>query len=61
MLHTNPMLGGSLDGVWFHIAPISAGVFGVPAGALGLVLVSLVTAPPPRESRGLVEHIRAPE
>jgi len=61
MLHTNPMLGGSLDGVWFHIAPISAGVFGVPAGALGLVLVSLLTAPPPRESRGLVEHIRAPE
>jgi len=61
MLHTNPMLGGSLDGVWFHIAPISAGVFGVPAGALGLVLVSLVTAPPPRTSRGLVEHIRAPE
>ncbi|MBW8898665.1 MAG: cation acetate symporter [Massilia sp.] len=61
MLHTNPMLGGSLDGVWFHIAPISAGVFGVPAGALGLVLASLMTAPPPRESRGLVEHIRAPE
>jgi cation/acetate symporter len=61
MLHTNPMLGGSLDGVWFHIAPISAGVFGVPAGALALFVVSLVTAPPPRESRGLVEHIRAPE
>jgi cation/acetate symporter len=61
MLHTNPMLGGSLDGAWFHIAPISAGVFGVPAGALALVLVSLVTAPPPRASRGLVEHIRAPE
>jgi cation/acetate symporter len=61
MLHTNPMLGGSLEGVWFHIAPISAGVFGVPAGALALVLVSLVTARPPRESRGLVEHIRAPE
>jgi cation/acetate symporter len=61
MLHTNPMLGGSLEGVWFHIAPISAGVFGVPAGALALVLVSLVTPRPPRESRGLVEHIRAPE
>jgi cation/acetate symporter len=61
MLHTNPMLGGSLDAAWFHIAPISAGVFGVPAGALALVVASLATAPPPRESRGLVEHIRAPE
>jgi cation/acetate symporter len=61
MLHTNPMLGGSLDGVWFHIAPISAGVFGVPAGALALVAVSLATAPPSRESAGLVDHIRAPE
>jgi cation/acetate symporter len=61
MLHTNPMLGGSLDAVWFHIAPISAGVFGVPAGALALVVFSLLTAPPPRESGGLVEHIRAPE
>ncbi len=61
MLHTNPMLGGSLDAVWFHIAPISAGVFGVPAGALALVVASLVTAPPPRESGGLVAHIRAPE
>ncbi|MFJ1472286.1 sodium:solute symporter family protein [Massilia orientalis] len=61
MLHTNPMLGGSLDAVWFHIAPISAGVFGVPAGALALVVASLVTAPPPRASGGLVAHIRAPE
>ncbi|KQY16635.1 sodium:solute symporter [Massilia sp. Root133] len=61
MLHTNPMLGGNLDAVWFHIAPISAGVFGVPAGALALVVASLVTAPPPRASGGLVAHIRAPE
>jgi cation/acetate symporter len=61
MLHTNPMLGGSLDAAWFHIAPISAGVFGVPAGALALVVASLLTAPPPRESGGLVAHIRAPE
>jgi cation/acetate symporter len=61
MLHTNPILGGSLDATWFHIAPISAGVFGVPAGLAALVIGSLLTAPPPRESTGLVEHIRAPE
>jgi cation/acetate symporter len=61
MLHTNPILGGSADSAWFHIAPISAGVFGVPAGLSVLALVSLLTPPPPRESVGLVDHIRAPE
>jgi cation/acetate symporter len=61
MLHTNPVLGGSLDGVWFHIAPISAGVFGVPAGITALVVVSLLTAPPGRASDGLVDYLRAPE
>jgi cation/acetate symporter len=61
MLHTNPMLGGSLDAAWWHIAPISAGVFGVPAGLATIVLVSLLTAPPHRASDGLVDYIRAPE
>ena len=61
MLHTNPMLGGSADALWFHIAPISAGVFGVPAGALALVATSLLTAPPPKASGALADHIRAPE
>lgn len=61
MLHTNPMLGGDAGAVWFHIAPISAGVFGVPAGLATLVVVSLLTPPPSPASTGLVEHIRAPE
>jgi cation/acetate symporter len=61
MLHTNPVLGGSLDAVWFHIAPISAGVFGVPAGITALVVVSLLTAAPDRASDGLVDYLRAPE
>lgn len=61
MLHTNPILGGSADNSWFHIAPISAGVFGVPAGLAMLAVVSLLTPPPPRESTGLVEYLRAPE
>jgi cation/acetate symporter len=59
MLRTNPMLGGSLDLLWFGIAPISAGVFGVPAGAVGLVVGSLSTRAPERS--GLVDYIRAPE
>jgi cation/acetate symporter len=61
MVHTNPILGGDANAAWFHIAPISAGVFGVPAGLAMLAVVSLLTPPPPRESIGLVEHIRAPE
>jgi len=61
MLHTNPILGGSADAAWFHIAPISAGVFGVPAGLAVLVIASLLSPPPSAASVGLVEHIRAPE
>ncbi|WP_051971872.1 sodium:solute symporter family protein [Massilia sp. 9096] len=61
MLHTNPILGGDADATWFHIAPISAGVYGVPAGLAILVAVSLLTPAPARAAEGLVEHIRAPE
>jgi cation/acetate symporter len=46
MLHTSPVLGGSAAGQWFHIAPISAGIFGVPAGLLTIVVVSLLTPAP---------------
>ena len=61
MLHTNPILGGSAAGQWFHIAPISAGVFGVPAGLAVLVVVSLCTRAPDAVSNGFVDHVRAPE
>ncbi|CAM3007649.1 sodium:solute symporter family protein [Janthinobacterium lividum] len=61
MLHTSTMLGGNASGQWFHIAPISAGIFGVPAGLAAAVLVSWLTPVPGRRSTGLVEHIRAPE
>ncbi len=61
MLHTSTMLGGNAGGQWWHIAPISAGIFGVPAGLAATVLVSWLTPAPKRRSTGLVEHIRAPE
>ena len=61
MLLTNPILGGSAAGQWFHIAPISAGIFGVPAGLAVLVAVSLLTRPPGVQARALVDHIRSPE
>jgi cation/acetate symporter len=61
MLHTNPVLGGAAAGQWFHIAPISAGIFGVPAGLLTIVAVSLLTPAPNRQAQALVDYIRAPE
>jgi cation/acetate symporter len=61
MLHTNPILGGSATAQWFHIAPISAGVFGVPAGIIALVVGSLLTRAPDQAAHRLLDHIRAPE
>jgi cation/acetate symporter len=61
MLHTNPILGGSTAAQWFHIAPISAGIFGVPAGIAALVVASLLTRAPDHAAQGLLDHIRAPE
>jgi cation/acetate symporter len=60
MVHTHPALGGSANGLWFNISPISAGVFGVPAGMLAIVVVSLLTSPPDRRTDALVDHIRTP-
>ena len=61
MLTTNPILGGSAAAQWFHIAPISAGVFGVPAGMAVLVAVSLLTRAPDAASAAFLDHLRAPE
>jgi cation/acetate symporter len=61
MLHANPILGGSASGLWFGIAPNSAGVFGVPAGLLAMVIVSLLTPEPDAQSLALLRHIRTPE
>ena len=60
MLHTHPALGGSAAAQWFHIAPISGGVFGVPAGMLAIVIVSLLTAPPDHRTETLLNDLRSP-
>ena len=60
MLRTYPALGGSADNQWFGIAPISAGVFGVPAGFITIALVSLLTPAPGPRSDALVDHLRTP-
>ena len=60
MLHTNPTLGGSPGNQWFQIAPLSAGVFGVPAGFLTIAAVSLMTPKPDKRVLALIEHLRSP-
>lgn len=60
MLRTYPALGGSSLNQWFGIAPISAGVFGVPAGFISIALISLLTSAPDRGTDALVDHIRTP-
>lgn len=45
---------------WWDIAPISAGLFGVPLGFAVIIVVSLLTKTPPKEIQDLVEHVRYP-
>jgi cation/acetate symporter len=53
-------LGVAGDARWFGVAPVAAGVFGVPAGAAVLWLVSLLTAPPAPAEREMAERLRLP-
>ena len=50
----------ALDGRWFGIDPVAAGVFGVPAGCLALVLVSLMTPSPAPEQLAMLDALRRP-
>lgn len=60
MLHTHPTLGGAAADQWFHIAPISAGIFGVPAGLCAIIVVSLLTPAPDHRTEALLKHLRSP-
>jgi cation/acetate symporter len=46
--------------LWWDILPISAGLFGVPLGFAVIILVTLVTPAPSKETQELVEHVRYP-
>ena len=48
------------DNIWWGIQPISAGLWGVPLGFLVIIVVSLLTPAPDRETQELVEHVRYP-
>ena len=60
MLQSNPTLGGSISNQWFHIAAVSAGVFGVPAGFLALMVVTLLTPAPDERTLIMVDQLRGP-
>jgi cation/acetate symporter len=59
MVTRYPFFGINAPKVW-EIDPISSAVFGVPAGFLVIVVVSLLTPAPRRELQELVEHVRYP-
>ena len=66
MVMTQPWLRGvfgvtSPIELWWGILPISAGLFGVPLGFAVIILVSLITPAPGRETQELVEHVRYPD
>ena len=46
--------------LWWDIAPISSGLFGIPAGFIGVILGSLISAPPSKEIQDFVDHVRYP-
>ena len=66
MVTTQPWLRGvfgvtSPVQLWWDIQPISAGLFGVPIGFLVILVVSLLTPAPSKETQELVEHVRYPD
>jgi cation/acetate symporter len=60
MVRTYPFFGGVPANEWFGLAPISAGVFGVPVGMVTIWVVSLLTPEPSQKVQDFVEHCRYP-
>jgi len=46
--------------LWWDIAPISSGIFGIPAGFIGVIIGSLISPAPSKEVQELVDHVRYP-
>jgi cation/acetate symporter len=59
MYMTYPFFGVNAP-KWFEINPISAGIFGIPVGFLGVIIGSLLTPAPNKEIQDLVDHVRYP-
>jgi cation/acetate symporter len=50
----------ALDGRWFGINAISGGIFGMPAGLLTMIVVSLLTKDTSPDIKAMVENLRYP-
>ncbi|MGC3963578.1 MAG: cation acetate symporter [Rhodocyclaceae bacterium] len=59
-VRTHPFFGGSQAEAWFGVQPISSGVFGVAAGFIALIVVSLLTQAPGERAQQFVSSIREP-
>ena len=46
--------------LWWDINPISAGLFGIPAGFIGVVIGTLISPPPSQKIQDFVDHVRYP-
>jgi cation/acetate symporter len=63
MMRTYPFftnMGVPKMDLWFGLNPISAGMFGLPVGMLTIIIVSLLTPEPDKQTQELVEHVRYP-
>ena len=45
---------------WWDINPIAAGIFGIPAGFIGIIVGSLISPAPNKEIQDMVDHVRYP-
>ena len=59
MYMTYPFFGVNAP-LWWDINPISAGIFGMPVGIIGVIVGSLLTTAPSKEIQELVDHVRYP-
>ncbi|MDH2916050.1 MAG: cation acetate symporter [Gallionella sp.] len=59
MYITYPFFGVNAP-LWWDINPISAGIFGMPVGFVGVIVGSLLTAAPSKEIQAMVDHVRYP-
>jgi cation/acetate symporter len=57
---TYPFFGVNAP-LWWDINPIAAGIFGMPVGFAGVLIGSLLTAAPDKETQGMVDHVRYPD
>jgi cation/acetate symporter len=48
------------EAIWWGISPISAGLWGIPLGFVVIIVVSLLTPAPDKDTQALVEHVRYP-